>query len=266
MNLDEFLNIYQELKNRSVNYKNLVKNLIDNISKKAVQIRKNGKTKRLSFDDCKNLIFELSDSILKTSINIDSFTILEMIFFKYFDENTNNEEKNDIKLIQSKVENEIETESNVEKIIDNDLKRIRINNCFVDAQKNCLQDAKNELTKLLESENLDGKTRTLLTDSKIVAASNTNLILTCSNPHNVENANKLLDDIQVLFQKNVEKKYKIIFLTDSEWQEERKKYIENIKNNKKYSYINELTENKEKNVEKMPEINNVFDISKVEIV
>ena len=57
----------------------------------------------------------------------------------------------------------------------------------------------------------------------------------------------------------------MIFLTNEEWNLEKEKYIKNIKNNVKYEYINENLDN-ENVKEDLPKINEVFDVSKVEII
>ncbi len=260
--IEQFLIKYKELENRAVNYKNLVKNIIDYISKKALQIKKTGKIHHLTFEDCKNLILELSDSLLKISINVNSFTILEMILLKYFDNNIIKDEK----IIKEEI---VQQNANAEEkdlnINNDELKKIRINNCFVNAKKSSLEIAKKELTNILDDDKIEGKIRTLLSDSTVVASSETNLILTCFNSHNVNNANKELLNIEKLFAKIVQKKYKMIFLTNEEWNLEKEKYIKNIKNNVKYEYINENLDN-ENVKEDLPKINEVFDVSKVEII
>ena len=56
--------------------------------------------------------------------------------------------------------------------------------------------------------------------------------------------------------------YKIIFISEKRWLEEKNKYIENIKNKKGYSYIEEKISIK--NDEHL--LNDIFDASKIEIV
>ena len=147
--------------------------------------------------------------------------------------------------------------------IDENLINIRINNCFYDAKRTYLEDAKNEYQKLLNDSNLEGKLKNILIDSEIVAASSKNLICTCLNNHLVNLANGMLEEIEKLFSKICHKDYKIIFLTKDRWNKEKEQYILDLKAKKVYKYIEE---EKQKEIDNSSEINDVFDISKVEIV
>ncbi len=260
--INAFLTIFDNLRNSAVDYKNLVKRIIDIISKKALNLKKSFKSSNLNFEDYKKIIFELSNTLVKTNINVDNYTIMEMILLNYF--NVINSENN-----PSKVEKSIESvkfkevESNT--LIDDNFINIRINNCFVNAKKNYLESAKTELENLISNYQIDGNIKTILLDSNVVAASQTNLIFTCNNNHNVDKANKLLEEIEKYYKNELKKDYKIVFLTTDRWIKEKEKYIENIKMNKTYSYIQEKdTKNNEE--ESIVKINDVFNQSKVEII
>ena len=275
-NFDEFFNIINDFRSRGVDYKTLVKRIVELISKKAKNIMLHGSRERLNFDSYKNMIFELSDSLNKININVDNYTILEMLLLNYFSTN-NNKVKNNVveeKIQVSKIENEskiIEDKpiaNNDENVIesfeiDENLINIRINNCFYDAKRTYLEDAKNEYQKLLNDSNLEGKLKNILIDSEIVAASSKNLICTCLNNHLVNLANGMLEEIEKLFSKICHKDYKIIFLTKDRWNKEKEQYILDLKAKKVYKYIEE---EKQKEIDNSSEINDVFDISKVEIV
>lgn len=110
--------------------------------------------------------------------------------------------------------------------------------------------------------NASGKIKSIILDSTVMAASDKNLILTCSNEHNVIPANSSITEIEVSFNKETNKNYHMIFLTESEWLKEKEKYITNLKNQKIYTYIEEANDNSNDDIE----INAVFDISKVEII
>ena len=82
--VDKFLNLVNEYRNRAVDYKSLIKKIIDVVSNKAKNYKINGQYNRLQFTDYKNMILSLADSLSKININVDSYTILEMILLDYF--------------------------------------------------------------------------------------------------------------------------------------------------------------------------------------
>ncbi len=273
--VDIFLNLINEYRIRAVDYKSLIKKIIDVISNKAKNYKINGQYSRLQFDDYKNIVLSLADSLSKTNINVDSYTILEMILLDYFNtgkkvdkfnvseeksiEDVHETKKNNIVLEnkQSKMEDvktENEINDNLEKFI-----KIRINNCFVDAKKTALEQAKKDLKNYITVSN-NGKIKAILEDSNVVAASPTHLILITNNKHNVDMANKMSLEIENDLEKENISKYKLVFIGEDRWKEEKEKYIANLKNKKGYVYM------EEKVLESKTEINDVFDKDKVEII
>lgn len=249
--IDKFLDIINNCKVRAVDYKHFVKKIIDGLSTRAKELKKSNLIKKLSYSDYKNLIINLSDTLIKTNINVDSYIILEMLFLEYFNQ-------------QDNISNEKIMESKKEKVIEDnkiDTIRIRINNCFVDAKKECLEKYKKLFEDYNNSSSNNGKIKSILIDSKVVAASDKYLILTIGTDHMVENANDMLDKIEKEISKVIGEKLKMVFLTNDEWEKEKEKYIQNIKKGIKYSFIEEKDNNKEKE-----NINDVFSSSKVEII
>lgn len=280
-NVNKCLDLISEYRNRALDYKALVKKIIDIASKRAKDIKKTGKYKKLYYLDYKNIVIELADTLSKTNLNVDSYTILEMILISYFDcdeenikkdpvlenkslQNDANSPKNAPKREEVQSTNLDNEEKTFKKLPEIDLKLIelRINNCFANAQKKYLEQAKQELADYSMSINASGKIKSIILDSTVVAASDKNLILTCSNEHNVIPANSSITEIEVSFNKETNKNYHMIFLTESEWLKEKEKYITNLKSKKIYTYIEEANNNSNDNIE----INTVFDISKVEII
>lgn len=265
-NIDECLKFINQLRNRAVDYKTLVKKMIDNASVKARNIILTNQIKRLNFNDYKNLILELVDSLNRININVDSYTIFEMILLNYFIKTSENNKNNAI-------EKELENEENVTKNMElsapktkeqnniEDLINLRINNCFANAQKKNLEEFKIKIDELSTAPKTPGKIKGILVDSILVAASDKNLIFTVNNEHNEENANKMLNEIENCLNNELNNDCKIIFLTEKRWQIEKEKYIKNIKDKKVYEYIEEPKQEKKEEI-----INDVFDLSKVEII
>ncbi len=276
---EKCLNLINEYRNRSVDYKTLVKKMIDVAAKRAKQIKLTSKYTRLTFTDYKKLILNLADSITKININVDSYTILEMLLLEFLNSTTKPldvEKKVIIKeaikenqdanlnasnLIEDEQNSERYDNNDVSKNINNELIDIRINNCFVDAQKKILENTKNDINDIINDVNTPGEVKSILLDSVLVAASPKNLIFTTTNEHSANKANKMLNKIESSIKnvKNIE--YKVIFITTERWQEERNKYVENLKANKKYSYIEESEV-----IHEETKISDVFDPSKVEII
>ncbi len=264
--VEKCLNLINEYRIRAVDYKTLIKKIIEVASQKAKNIKISGIIKRLDFNDYKNLILKLADSLNKININVDSYTILEMIILDFFESSCNliNEYPVKEETIQNEVKNdEIEKEEKTEAIENNnndDLVNIRINNCFVDAQKKYLEEAKEEIANFISIE-VEGKVKSILIDSTVVAASSKNLILVCNNIHNVETANKMVKEIEDGLNKEFNKMYKIIFISNERWLQEKEKYIQNLKTKTVYKYIEEKEVSEEETI-----VNSVFDKNKIEII
>ena len=261
--MDKFLNLINEFKNRAVDYKTLVKKIIDGLSVKAKELKKTGRIKKISFSDYKNLIISLSDTLIKTNINVDSYTILEMIFLEYFDNATSKvEQKKDIKF---KLNENMPIENNNLKInnLDNNFIKIRINNCFVNAKREYLEQAKIDFTKLINSITIDGKIKAVLLDSQVVAASDKYLIFSSISNHVKENGNNIINEIEKLVKKELNKDLFPIFITNEEWNQEKEEYVKNIRSGKKYEYIEEKNSDSK---EELEIVNDIFDKSKIEII
>ena len=57
--------------------------------------------------------------------------------------------------------------------------------------------------------------------------------------------------------------YKLIFVSEEKWRSEKEKYISNLKNSIKYTMLEEPTNVEPKEV--IPKVDDVFDMSKIEI-
>jgi len=264
-NVEQFLKIINDYRERSLDYKTFIKKIIDALGKKAKLLKIGKEKSTLDFSIYKSMIIELSNSLTKINVSVDPYTILEMIFLEYFKidnlAKADKKEKNEA-IYKNRLENNIKINKIKNNSINNDLINVRINNCFVTAKKEKLEEVKRLLEQLVNGVEIDGKIKSLLLDSNVVVASDTNLILTCVNEHLVNNANEMLKDIERCINNLNNIKYKIIFISERRWNEEKKKYVENIKNGIKYSYIEEKTEEDEVEIP----INDVFDTAKVEII
>ena len=192
-----------------------------------------------------------------------------------FKENINNEisEKN----IVTKENINIEKD-NVDSESLNKLKKVRINNTFVDVNKQALIKIKTEWEKLNDYtfDKDYGALICELIDSTPVAASNTYLMLSYNYDSFVEKGNMYIQKYENALRNTIGLDMKIIFLTADEWNKLKKEYIENIKNNVKYNYMEEIDiEIKKSDVEPssnelnqseiVSKASELFDLDKIEI-
>lgn len=205
-------------------------------------------------------ILEFVDNNIAVDNLNDNVRIVEKI------EKKDDEVKKEEKIIVSKSENdEIDEEVKHDakeammvkvevNLIDDNLKQIRINNTFVDASKQILIDIKNKWN-LVNDYLLSNKYSVvsgLLNDTTPVAAGTRNLILLGKYDAVVERINEVTDVVSSLLKEILNSDYTVICLTNAEWEDEKKKYIDNLKSSKKYSYINEKTSDEKKVKERTP--------------
>ena len=246
-NIDSFLNKICEYKSRNVEYKSFLKKLIECLSNRAVNIKTRGKIQRLNYTNYKDLILKLSECFVKININVEPYTIIELIILEFFDTKTSIDTvEKDIKQPEKKKE-------------DINFINVRINNCFVDAKKESLIAAQNMVNDIINSQGVDGKVKSLLMDSKVVAASNEYIVFSCQDEHFAITANDKIKLIENAINKLRNTSYKIVFIAEEKWLILKNEYITNLKKGIKYEHI------KEQDAEE-PIINDVFDISKIEIV
>jgi len=258
-NITKFLETINEYRARAIDYKTLIKRLIENLSLRAKNIKLDGKIKRLEFNDYKNMIINLTDCLTRININVDPYTILEITLLEYFDI-----KRDVINTDKEKIEDKIEINKPIEPKKDtnyDNLVNVRINNCFVNAQKHELESMKGLISNYLSLPNVSGKFKSLMSDVNVVAASDKYAILTYENDHISKTANGFIKDLEMDIKTKFSKNIKLVFVSENRWLEEKSKYIDNLKNNIKYEYIKE-------NDEEISEtqINDVFDINKVEII
>ena len=283
--IDQILSNFQE---NNLNYKVVIKKLVMELARKAVDILNNGSSGNLKYDMCKKIILELNDLMNKININIEPYLLIEVLILGYVNVSDNNsineinldlnkdKEKNrkieeNIEKVenrnqenaQKKPENiqneENKEQSNLEKIID-----IRINNCFVDASKKYLGDIQEKWDSFIN--NLSSALiRGLVSDTKVVTASSKYAIIMTTIKHKDKEINEKLDEVINLFNEFINDKYTLVFIDEEKWNLEKEKYINNLKNKHKYEYIEEIIENASPKSDINDIIGDVFDIEKVEI-
>lgn len=275
-------NAIAELQNTSSDYKIFIKKMVQELSNIAVQIKTNTYQGSLTYSQIKSIIFEFNDCLNKININVNPFIMIEMILLNGFEEVEDTPSKpvdtsKKIAQILSKNQKKeiIKEEKPLEEVTTNsedtlepsdfqELKRVRVNNCFVDAKKDDLIRLKALWNQSKSIEVFTPELLSLVVDSDVVAASSKYMILTTKLESNVNNINRNVDDIEETFKQQI----KIVCLSNEEWAKEKKVYVSNLKNGVKYELIEEEPRPKKKEIEsEMDSIaTNVFNRDKIEVV
>lgn len=256
LNNNNFENLREnidKLKNSNVDYKIFIKKLIDKLS--SIAFGQNMLV-NLDVERIKNIIFDLVKIINNYNININPFILIELTLLEYLTEEHNliNNKENNTKIIsqeiilnKKKLENELEDDNYQEKQTKNNdksednrkiisfKKETRINNCFVNASKEYLKIAQDEINDLIKNNNDDTFLLSMLVDSNVVAASDSYYILSCT----LDSVVNLININHNLIEKKLNSK-KIVGLTEEEWNKEKNQYIINIRKGVKYSMIEEI--------------------------
>ena len=287
-NVDNFDNIMKKFKECAIDYKVLIKKLLEKIELEALKSKKERDYQGLTYQDLKEMAFELADISNYINVSIDPYLLIEITLLKYFNKETNftsrtnqnisreiNEQENEIKETPKNVVNK--NKEDTTKIISQEiisaknsyeeLIKIRVNNCFVNAKKEYLQKVKDMWQNLLKKIE-DKSLLNLLIDCNVVTASDQIAVLTNVVDGTTNLINSRLNDIETLFNKEYNNLYKFIALTENEWNKEKQVYINNLKNKQVYHYIEEpkseeVVTNNIDNIEKIAY--DIFDKEKIEI-
>lgn len=267
--IDNIEAIFNEVESTSLNYKVFIKKMISSLSSVGVKILGKPDDYRLSYDDVKNLVMELNDVIMKINVSISPYLLIKMIVLNYVEVTKKVvvpklEKKDIVEAIKPRLKQE-KTEVNFAKKIEEDTTNIdiRINNCFVNASKNYLTKLK-ELWIDFVSNIEDALVKGLVTDTLVVTASDTYAIVEVTIPHKDREINNKLNDIEDLFNKYNNTKYKLVFIDTDKWNKEKSSYITNIKNGYKYTYKDEVKLDNKDEIN-MSELKDIFDIDKIEV-
>ena len=282
----------QELENTSSDYKIFIKKVVQELAHIAVLIKVNNYQGLFSFQQVKKLIFELNDVLNKININVNPYELIEIILLNVISNEENEKEvvsenkiiktnntSNTEKLTNDDSENvvlekkedktteeAVEKEDNNSNNYINELKKIRVNNCFTDAKKESLISNQAIWNQKKSDTNVDKRILGLIVDSQLVASSLNNAIVTTKLASMATLINNQLEEIE----NSLNLKFHIIALSVEEWTNEKNKYIQNIKNKYVYNYIDEETiaDLKPKKASNdFEEITtNIFNSDKIEIV
>ena len=255
---DKIILAMKELENSSSDYKVFIKKLVKELINKAILIKQTNLKTNLTYEEIKNLIMDLNDCFNKISIHINPYLLIQVILLNYVkpvvkaDEKDIKEEKileESPKIVKQEVINETKDKSVVDEE-DNlstyneelseyleELKNIRINNCFATAQKDVLNDYQKKYQKMNFKE--FGDLESLLIDTKIIAAGKQIAILTTSLSSSADLLNHNLERIESKLSTLLDDDVKFIAVSEGEWNNYKREYVQNLKNGVKYEVIDE---------------------------
>ena len=243
--------IFENLEKASVDYKVFLKKLIDQFFQKALECKEQ-KNNHL-YLKIKDTIFELNDVINKININVDPFLLIFLILVKNVGVQEPNDDIDSVDVIDSKpletktvekkdaltksektplkesktVETVLETNDST---FENDtylaeLKKVRINNCFAQADKTLLKDSKEKWKQFNDQVSLVDTIKSIIIDMEVVLASSTINLITDAQESIVEMFNANLESIEEKYEEI------LLLLTEKFKRGERRKNYEYAKFN-----------------------------------
>lgn len=258
----ELIDYINEIKNDGIDIKVLIDKIITKIKSVLIDIKLDNYNGKLDFDNLYNFVFELNKLLTGERNGANYYDLLEIVFLKYINYFPGNNfvDKNIVKLTDSKKESTIikrieekpkisapaieqtiiSQENKLDKknkVLDFDID-VRINNTFVNAKKDYLNNIKSKWNDFVIYESNTNKAMiSYLADTNIVAASDKYAILTnnldITNDLINQNIKSLEKDFNLFFNGN----YYLVAVSPKKWEQERNKYINNIKNGYKYEII-----------------------------
>lgn len=212
---------YSELLSKiSISFNNLIK--MSSIINELLKELKNSNNQKMLFEI---YVFQMCN-ILK---NVDKVEVI----------NTSISNNKNVNIKNDKNENiNIETKQN---LIDSDLKDIRINNVFAGANKEILNSVNSKYYLINDyiSNKKYNMVSILLSSGRIVVASDKYLLFSFKNKSDVLKFDSIYKQIEQFLKKIYDESYKIVAVSDKEWEEMKNNYINNIKNKISYVFIEE---------------------------
>ncbi len=212
---------YSELLSKiTISFNNLIK--MSSIINELLKELKNSNNQKMLFEI---YVFQMCN-ILK---NVDKVEVI----------NTSINNNKNVNIRNDKNENiNIETKQN---LIDSYLKDIRINNVFAGANKEILNSVNSKYYLINDyiSNKKYNMVSILLSSGRIVVASDKYLLFSFKNKSDVLKFDSIYKQIEQFLKKIYDESYKIVAVSDKEWEEMKNNYINNIKNKISYVFIEE---------------------------
>ena len=246
------LDIINKINETGYDFKNFIERVMIYTRDNIVEYYINKKEIYGSIDDNVKLVDVLNNILNRLKEAINPMVIVQVYLLKYMEENKNEEPKEDVKIIAREIiSNDIE-EKDVSKIaksvkkeqkqvvnnntstivVNEEVKKIRINNAMATANKSYKQDL-TEIWDKLNNYFMDskyGKVAQLLSDTSPMVVGTEYLILTSPSDGLINNIYSNLNQIED-FIKDIYHLMKIVIISNEEFENVKNKYIEDKNNN-----------------------------------
>lgn len=191
------------------------------------------------------VISEENDNINIYQHNLKSNDSIKVKIKEDNNELENNEEEENITPLEEINSEDNNDDNNNEKsksnIIFDELKKIRINNVLYGADKNILNNVLKNYDRVNDyiSSKIYNSVAALLIDGKIVVASEEYLLFSFKEESSVATFDSIYKNIEIFINEIYDHTYKVVAVSNKEWEEIRNNFIENKKNNIPYVLIDE---------------------------
>lgn len=265
---EQLKHIFDSMEKSSMDYKVFLKKLIDRLFKEAVEFK--AKNNHEEYLKLKDTILELNELINKININVDPFSLIFLILIQnvnvcggnqnILNDDTqveNNQKMEKEPLLEAKTETIQESkEKNQEKNVEENqidvsmpdqkhidyleqLKIVRVNNCFAEADKSLLLSSKEKWLQFNNSLSPTDEIKSIVIDSELVLASSTINIIIDNQESIVDRFNNILEKIEAKYEEVIRNKIRFIAVSSNDWDKEKKEYIKNMKEKYVYKIMDE---------------------------
>ena len=247
--IKELIELINNFESTGMNAQKLIKKMIDCFNTLAIDI-KTQKSDLWSFEKINTLINELNKLYIDARINDNTYSMIKLTFLNLID----------TKVLKENQEKEVKVENDESKlvIVAGNLIDIRINNSFVEANKESLEN----LTKMWSSLDKNKLADIDLSEYTPVVASSTYSIFTTHEDSLADLFNIKSETIESLLKKN-KLSIKVVAISTKRWDYEKNEYIKQ-RGKKKYEYIDEPQEKMDEIAAKQ-ELSDIFEELPVEV-
>ncbi len=233
--IEHIVSVITEFEDTGMNPQKLIKKMIMFLEQIAIDI-KLAKEKRYDFNAINKIIKDLNQCYIDARVNENTFTMIKLAFLEQVQSTSSfkNNEKTKDKITELNDEPKNILSEEVKDVSSLTLAEIRVNNCFVEAKKE-------DLNNLVETwEKIDKKkiSGIVKQDYTPVASSSKYAVFTAEESSLVDLFNIKREDIEKILKKQ-KLQLKIIAVTAEDWIKIKEKYKNNIKQKIKYNYIDE---------------------------
>lgn len=245
--IDGLVNILRTIKETGIDIKIFIDKILDNFIDKAINMKKKN-ISTAAFNQLKKIIEVLNKLYSKLNYSSNGFLLLELELISFINDEENQISNREINQIISREIIRVDTKVDVNDMINSDLNQqiykisdefinVRINNTFVNCNKNFkikFNDYWNKFTDSLKNDNVTELLNIITKSVPQVVSDNYAIFVTRSESIKIVGNSKLYE-IENKFNALNELSYKFIFISNSDW----KDFMQNYDKTKKYDIIDE---------------------------